>query len=94
VRILGQESLSFLQRFADQRYFTVLEVTQPAVDDASRTARRARSEIVLFQEENPAAAAGAFPGNSNPIDSPANDYDLKSLVVNWWTVFLRQLHCL
>src|SRR5205823_13880923 len=59
VRVVAQHPLAFSQRLADEAELAVFEVAQPAVDDASGSAGRPGSEVVLLDEQGPHAGAGA-----------------------------------
>src|SRR5690606_12326622 len=47
-----EQRVALTQRFADEPELAVLEITQPAVDQSSRRARRAAADIVLLEDEH------------------------------------------
>ena len=50
VRAFAQQAISLADRIANQIQFTMLQVTQAAVDDACGTAGDARSEVILLDQ--------------------------------------------
>ncbi len=53
------------------------------MDNAGRAAGRARTEIVLLDDEGAAARAGALAGNSDAVDTTADDDHVEMLAVQW-----------
>jgi hypothetical protein len=74
VRTLAEQSLAFVQRFANQADLAMLEIAQSAVDNAGGTRRRARSKVVLLNQQDALAGLRALARNGDAIDAAA-DHD-------------------
>ena len=82
MRGLLEEALTLMQRFPNHSQLTVLQITQPAVDNACGAAGGAAGEVVLLHQQGTPPVAGALPGDGYPVDAAADHQNLKSLVLN------------
>jgi hypothetical protein len=79
VRFFPKQLFPLAERFPNQTYFTVLQITQAAVNDARGAAGYSRSEVILLDQQGMFARAGALPRYSDAIDAAANHHYLKVL---------------
>src|SRR5690349_6512531 len=81
MRTFRLQSLSLAQRLAHQPDLAVFQVTQAAVNDARRPARRAAGKIVLLHQQSPPARLRTLPRNGDTIDTAAHHGYVKALAV-------------
>ena len=89
VRSFAQQAFALAHRFPYQIEFTVLEVAQAAVNDASRPAGDARGEIVLLDQQSALAGAGALARHGDAVNAAADDHHLKVLAFQGGSRFDR-----
>lgn len=87
VRSFAEKALSLSHRLPNEADFSMLQVTQPAVDDASGAAGHAGREIILLDQQSALSGEGAFARNRDPIDPAANNDDVEMLSFNRWSWF-------
>src|SRR5215467_4123008 len=80
MRELAQQAFAFKQRFAHQADFTMLQVTQSAMDDPGGTAGGAGGEIILLNQQRALAPLGTLTRNGDTVDAAADHQNVKALV--------------
>ena len=77
-----QEDLAFSEGLCDQVELEGLEVSQAAVDELARAARRARRPIALLDQCHAQPASGCVESGSSSRDAAADDRDVEHLVAH------------
>ena len=78
-----EQYLAFSERFPYQAKFVMLEVTQAAMDKLAAGPRRAAAQVVLFAQRDVEATAGGIAGDADPVDTAADDQQIKYSVVSF-----------
>src|SRR4051794_9929806 len=79
MRPLLQQAPPFHQRLPHQPQLGMLQISQSAVNDASRPTGRPSREVVLFNQQSTAPGTRTFAGNGDPVNSAANNDHLEAL---------------
>ena len=79
MRPFPQQTLPLPERFPHQIHLSMLEIAQPAMNDASGSAGGSRSEIVALNQQRPLTRPGNLPRDGGTIDATANDYSMEVL---------------
>src|SRR5579864_7314371 len=92
IRIATEQPVALAQRLPHQGDFAVFQIAQPAVNNAGRAAAGAGSKIILLHHGHFFAAAGTLPRNGDPVDTSADDQDIKALTVKRGPRWAGELH--
>src|SRR5437879_706928 len=86
MRRFAKQPVALPQRLAHQVKFAVLQVAQPAVNDAGGAAGSPGREVVLVNDQGTLAGTGTLPGDGHAIDSSTNHQDIK-ILAGWRHTF-------
>ncbi len=78
---LREQALTLAQRLAHQPDLSMLQVAQPAVDNAGGSAGGAGGKIILLNQQRALAPLRALARNGNAVDAAANHQNVKALVL-------------
>jgi hypothetical protein len=81
MRRLGQQSFALAQRLPHQADLSVLQVTQPAVNDSGGAAGGAGGKIILLHQQRALAPLRTLARDGNTVDAAADDQNVKDLVL-------------
>src|SRR5437868_228501 len=90
----AQQPPPLAQRFGDQAELAMLQVSQPAVNNAGGPAGSAAGEIILLQQQRALARARALARDGDAIDAAADHRHIEALAVEGGSDRLGHLHAL
>src|SRR5690349_20407170 len=73
----AQQHLALDQRLSHEPEFVVLEIAKAAVNELAAARGGALCQVVLLAEQDRETAPGRVAGNSNAVDSSADDQKIK-----------------
>jgi len=79
VGAFSHKAIAFAQRLSYESDFGILQIAQATVNDSSRAAGSAGSEIILFKQKYAVSSASTFTRNGDAIDATADHDDLEAL---------------
>ena len=79
VGAFGEKAFALAHRFPNQTQFTMLQVSQAAMNDARGTARNARGEVILLQQKRAFSGARTFPCDGGTVDAASDDHHVEVL---------------
>ena len=80
VRRIGEEALTLGEGFVDELDVALLQVTEPAVNELGRLGRRARGEVVAFDERHLETTRRGIERDAGAGDATADDNEVEGLV--------------
>ncbi len=73
MRGVAQQDFTFVQRFAHQPEFILLQIAQPAVDQFGGGRRGVAGQIVALDQQHRSAASGRIARDRRAVDAAADD---------------------
>ena len=67
------QAATLVQRFVDQRNFSVLQVAQAPMNETARNCRATAAHVVLVENDDLQSAQGRIPGDTGTIDAGADN---------------------